>query len=78
MFTRSILFVSIAALLAISCNDDDAKPSNTELITAKSWTITSFTVGGQDATGDYTDDCAKDDALTFGKGGKVTHDNGSV
>jgi hypothetical protein len=76
--SRSILFVPIAALLAVSCKDDDAKPSKTELITAKSWTVTSFTLGGQDFTEYFSEDCEKDDASTFGKDGKVTIDNGTV
>jgi|SRR6478736_7708789 len=78
MISRSILFVSFAALLAVSCKDDDAKPSKTELLTAKSWTITSFTIGGKDASGDYADDCSKDNSTKFSKDGKVTTDNGSV
>lgn len=76
--SRSILFVSIAAILAVSCKDDDAKPSNTDLLTAKSWTVTSFTLGGKDVTDDFSDDCSKDDSSKFGKDGKVTLDNGSV
>ncbi len=76
--SRSILFVSIAALLAVSCKDDDAKPSNTDLLTAKSWTVTSVTANGIDATDKFSDDCDKDDSTKFGKDGKVTNDNGSV
>jgi len=75
---RSILFVSIAALLAVSCKDEDAKPSNTELLTAKSWTVTSFTLSGQDLTEYFSEECENDDSTKFGKDGKLTIDNGSV
>ncbi len=78
-FSRSILFVSILALVAVatSCKDDDEDPqaSKTELLTAKSWKQTKIKAMGVEGE---PDDCDKDDTYTFNKDKSYKQDEGAT
>ena len=75
--TRSILFVSIAALLALSsCSkDDDPKASKTELLTAKAWKQTKIKALGVEGEPDA---CDKDDTYTFKTDKTFVQDEGAT
>jgi hypothetical protein len=62
--TRSIVYLYIVALLALSScgKDDDPIASKTDLLTAKAWKQTKIKVLGMEAE---PDDCDKDNTYTF-------------
>src|SRR3954468_20177940 len=76
-------FLNILILLALvstisSChNNDEAKPSKTSLLTAKSWVISKFEFGGNDLTSEM-DDCDTDDSILFKANGTLIQDVGTI
>jgi hypothetical protein len=64
-----------------SCSDDDDQPSRADMLTAKSWIITSAELEFAGQRIPYTDgaieDCALDDVITFTKDGKYAQVTGT-
>jgi glutamine cyclotransferase len=70
-----VLFISFAfAIIVTSCNKDDSNMTKKEMLTAKSWKISSSKTNG---VADVIEDCQKDDFLTFATDGTYTFNPGT-
>ena len=71
----SLFFVAMITI--VSCKDDESVDKE-KTLTSKDWKISKFEVFGQDVTDEYfTDDCLKDDYLTFVEDGTLIQHPGT-
>lgn len=66
-----ILFILVSVLTISSCKKDEATLSKRELLTARSWQLSSIKENG---VTDVLDECDKDNILTFLSDGTYTFD----
>jgi len=74
------LVLATLGLAAVGCSDDsdDAAPSKTSLLTAKSWRNTDLKVANTSVYALFVDDCNKDDLLKFNTSKSLTYTGGTV
>ena len=79
-----LMLMAASAFIFTSCNndEDEPKPTRTELLTNKNWKISaqSETSNGSAPTDTYANisSCNKDDLFIFGTDGKFTWDEGAT
>ena len=74
-FLMSLVLLFIMAGLS-SCNNDDPKPSKTELI-SRTWMLSGVKMAGQDVF-EFWEECEKDNLYIFSKDGEFTIDEGAI
>jgi len=74
------LVLATLGLAAVGCSDkkDDAAPTKTALLTAKTWRNTDVKVSGLSVYAILIDACQKDDLLKFNADKTLTYNNGTV
>lgn len=70
-----VLFVFALALTVTSCKKDNATKSNKDILTSKSWKISSMKINGVAWT---VDACSKDDIIIFATNGTFTNNPGAI
>jgi len=69
------LFTAALLLITSSCEKDDDKPSNFDLLTAHSWTVVKVEMNGELIA---IEECENDDFFTFNKDNTFTANPGTI
>jgi hypothetical protein len=75
---QNSLLIAFLMVIVLSCSKDDEKPSKTDLLIAKKWTVIKFEFEGADVTSDYISDCDADDYDKFAKDGTFIESVGTL
>jgi hypothetical protein len=69
-----VLFVFALTITISSCKKDESTKSSKEIMTSKSWKVSSSKTDG---VAEVIEDCQKDDILTFASSGTYTYNVGA-
>ena len=68
-------FIMLLSIVFVSCQRDEETKSGKDIITSKSWKLSSYKINGEEIA---LDDCQKDNYITFVANGTYTDSTGPL